>query len=165
MKPRTLKRKEIWPLKSSSEFLGVLEDSIFPLSGVWVAFSHLPPKWGCDKVDVIIYTSQNPLVPKSLELPLYHRYSLLKVNHITRPHRNPQKLTKMMATTTSAHEIIDSFIISYDLVPKMQTLDLLFPSWRSWHNEKSSSRFKRRSLDGLPSPTDYYQNPNKIFTS
>jgi hypothetical protein len=39
------------PLKSSSEFSGVREDSIFPLLGVWVAFSHLAPKWGCDNVN------------------------------------------------------------------------------------------------------------------
>ncbi len=30
-----------WPLQSSSEFLGVLEDSKFPLLGVWVSSSHL----------------------------------------------------------------------------------------------------------------------------
>jgi len=35
---------------------------------------------------------------------------------------------KMMAATTIAPEILDSFIISLDLVPKMQTLNLLFPS-------------------------------------
>jgi len=46
-KERT-KVKRIWPLKSSSEFSGVLEDSIFPFLGVWVAFSHLALKWGCD---------------------------------------------------------------------------------------------------------------------
>jgi len=46
MRPRTFQRKEIWPFKSSSEFSGVLEDSIFPLLGV--TFSHLAPKWGCD---------------------------------------------------------------------------------------------------------------------
>jgi hypothetical protein len=63
-----------------------------------------------------------------------------------------------MAATTIAHEILDIFIISLDLVPKMQTLDLLFPSWRSWHNERSSARFKRRkSLEGLLSLTDYYE--------
>jgi len=33
-----------------------------------------------------------------------------------------------MATTTIAPEILDFFIISLYLVPKMQTLDLLFPS-------------------------------------
>jgi hypothetical protein len=37
------------PSKLSSEFSKVLEDSIFPLLGVWVAFSHLAPKWGCNK--------------------------------------------------------------------------------------------------------------------
>jgi hypothetical protein len=30
-----------WPLNSSSEFSGVLEDSNFPLLGVWVSSSHL----------------------------------------------------------------------------------------------------------------------------
>jgi hypothetical protein len=30
-----------WPLQSSSEFLGVPEDSKFPLLGVWVSSSHL----------------------------------------------------------------------------------------------------------------------------
>ncbi len=38
---RALKCEEIWPLKSSSEFLGVLEDSNFPLLGVWASPSHL----------------------------------------------------------------------------------------------------------------------------
>jgi len=41
---------------------------------------------------VIIYASPYPLGPKSLELPLYHMYSLLRVNHISASHRNPQKL-------------------------------------------------------------------------
>ncbi len=31
-----------WPRHSSSEFLGVLEDSQVPFSGVWVATSHFP---------------------------------------------------------------------------------------------------------------------------
>jgi hypothetical protein len=31
-----------WSLQSSSEFLGVPEDSKFPLLGVWVSSSHLP---------------------------------------------------------------------------------------------------------------------------
>ncbi len=30
-----------WPLQSSFEFLGVAEDSKFPLSGMWVSSSHL----------------------------------------------------------------------------------------------------------------------------
>jgi hypothetical protein len=34
----------------------------------------------------------------------------------------------MVAATTIAFEILDFFIISFDMVPKMQTLDLLFPS-------------------------------------
>jgi len=45
---RTHQGEDIWPLKSSSKFSRVPEDSIFPLLGVWVAFSHLAPKWGCD---------------------------------------------------------------------------------------------------------------------
>jgi hypothetical protein len=49
---RTHQGEEIWPLKLSSEFSGVPEDSIFPLLGMQVAFSHLAPKWGCDKIVV-----------------------------------------------------------------------------------------------------------------
>jgi hypothetical protein len=49
---------------------------------------------------------------------------------------------------------------------KIQTLDLLFPSWHSWHNERSNTEFKkRRSPKRLLSPTDHYQNPNKLHTS
>jgi hypothetical protein len=39
--PRTFKYEEIYPLKSNSEFLGVPEDSNFPLLGVWASPSHL----------------------------------------------------------------------------------------------------------------------------
>ncbi len=91
-------------------------------------FSKVGQRSKIGQVDVIVYTSQYPLVPKSLDLPLYHRYSLLRIDHITHSHRNPQKLTKMMAATTTTPEILDSFIISLDLVPKMQTSNLLFPS-------------------------------------
>jgi len=35
----------------------------------------------------------------------------------------------MVATTTTAFEILDFFVISLDLVPKMQMLDLQFPSY------------------------------------
>jgi hypothetical protein len=37
----TFEFKEIWPLKSSSEFSGVPEVSNFPLLGVWASPSHL----------------------------------------------------------------------------------------------------------------------------
>ncbi len=37
-----------WPLQSSFEFLGVPEDSKFPLLGVSFILTLLP-KWGCDK--------------------------------------------------------------------------------------------------------------------
>jgi hypothetical protein len=57
MRPRTLKCEDIWPLKLSSEFSRVPEDSIFPLLGVWIAFSHLAPKWGCDTLQAMF----NPL--------------------------------------------------------------------------------------------------------
>jgi hypothetical protein len=78
----------------------------------------------------------------------------------------PPKTVKMMVTTTTTLEILDPFIISFDLVPKMQTLALLFPSSCFWHNEKSSAKFKkRRSSKGLPSSTEYYQNPNKLHIS
>jgi len=61
-------------------------------------------------VDVIVYISQYPFIPKSPELPQYHRYSLLIIDHITLSHQNPQKLSKMVAATTTAPEILDSFI-------------------------------------------------------
>ncbi len=51
-----------------------------------------------------------------------------------------------MATITSAPEILDSFIISFVLVPKMQTLDLLIPSWRSWHNGRLGAKFKKSKI-------------------
>jgi hypothetical protein len=35
----------------------------------------------------------------------------------------------MVAATTTALEILDFFVISLDLVPKMQMLDLQFPSY------------------------------------
>jgi hypothetical protein len=38
---RTPQCKVFWPFNSSSEFLGVPEDSKFPLLGVWVSPSHL----------------------------------------------------------------------------------------------------------------------------
>ncbi len=41
MTPRAFKCKEIWPLQSRSEFLGVPKDSNFPLLGVWASPSHL----------------------------------------------------------------------------------------------------------------------------
>ncbi len=39
---RTPQGKVFWPLKSSSEFLGVPEGSQVPILGVWVATSHFP---------------------------------------------------------------------------------------------------------------------------
>jgi hypothetical protein len=51
MTPRTLKCKEIQPLLSSSEFLRVPEDSIFPLSGMNFILT-LIPKWGCNTLYV-----------------------------------------------------------------------------------------------------------------
>jgi hypothetical protein len=77
---------------------------------------------------MIVYISQYPLVPKSPKFPLYHMYSLFIIDHMTNSHQNPLKLSKMMAATTTAPKILDIFIISLDLVPKMQTLNLLFPS-------------------------------------
>jgi len=69
MTPRTLQCEEIWPLKSSFEFSEVLEDSIFPLLGVWVAFSHLAPKWGCDTDNTMnAHLSRFKLIPNSLHL-------------------------------------------------------------------------------------------------
>ncbi len=91
-------------------------------------FSKVGQRSRTELVDVIVYTSQYPLVPKSPDLPLYHKYSLLIIDHITHSHQNPKKLTKMMATTTTTPKILDSFIISLDLVLKMQTLNLQFPS-------------------------------------
>jgi hypothetical protein len=41
MTPRTPQCKVFWPFNSSSEFLGVLEDSKFPLLGMWASPSHL----------------------------------------------------------------------------------------------------------------------------
>jgi len=38
---RTPQCEVFWPLNSSSEFLGIPEDSNFPLLGVWVSSSHL----------------------------------------------------------------------------------------------------------------------------
>jgi hypothetical protein len=38
---RTLQCEVFWPFNSSSDFSGVLEDSKFPLLGVWASPSHL----------------------------------------------------------------------------------------------------------------------------
>jgi hypothetical protein len=56
-----------------------------------------------------IKTSQFLHIPKSLELPLYHRYFLLKINHITHSHYIPQNLTQMMTATATALEIVRFF--------------------------------------------------------
>jgi hypothetical protein len=41
MTSRTPQCEVFWPFNSSSEFLGVPEDSKFPLLGVWASPSHL----------------------------------------------------------------------------------------------------------------------------
>jgi hypothetical protein len=41
MTPRTPQCEVFWPFNSSFEFLGVPEDSKFPLLGVWASASHL----------------------------------------------------------------------------------------------------------------------------
>jgi hypothetical protein len=41
MTPRTPQCEVFWPFNSSSKFLGVPEDSKFPLLGVWASPSHL----------------------------------------------------------------------------------------------------------------------------
>jgi hypothetical protein len=43
----------------------------------------------CDHLHLIVSSC-----PKSPKLPLYHKYSLLKVNHITRSHWKPPKTDK-----------------------------------------------------------------------
>ncbi len=45
MTPRTPQCKVFLPFNSSSKFLGVLEDSKFPLLGVWASPSHLAQSW------------------------------------------------------------------------------------------------------------------------
>jgi len=70
MKLNKLQWEEIGPLKSSSEFLGVLEDSIFPLLGVWVAFSHLAPKWGCNNFITRENTKKIELHLEELKAPI-----------------------------------------------------------------------------------------------
>jgi hypothetical protein len=55
MTRRTLKCEEIWPLQLSSEFLGVPEDSNFPLLGVWASPSHLAQSGVATMVMIILH--------------------------------------------------------------------------------------------------------------
>jgi hypothetical protein len=77
----------------------------------------------------------------------------------------PQIVEDDVATTT-ALEILDSFIASLVLVTKMQMLDFLISSWCSRHNIRSSVMFmKVRSPYQLLSPTNYQEIPKQLDTS
>jgi hypothetical protein len=66
MTPRAFKCKEIWPLQLCSEFLGVPEDSNFPLLGVWASPSHLAQS------GVATQTNINVWIHRSLLKKHYH---------------------------------------------------------------------------------------------
>jgi hypothetical protein len=115
----------------------------------------------CDRLHHTVSScSKIPGAPTISQVISFHNKS-----HYTFSSKPTKNLTKMMIAITTVLEIARFLHISLDLVPKMQILDLLLPSWRSWCNGKSGVGFKRiRSPKRFPSPIDYYQNPNKLHT-
>jgi hypothetical protein len=93
-----------------------------------------------------------PLFPKSLELPLSSRYSLLKMTTL-HTHIKTPKLSKMMLPQ---QPILKSLIhLSFPLCwsLKMKMLDLLISSWRSWHIGRSSIKmYERKKFRSTSTP-------------
>jgi hypothetical protein len=71
-----------------------------------------------------------------------------------------QKLTKMMVATTIVPKMLNSFIISFDLVAKMQTRPpISFLMFLAHQKIKHQVQKKKKS------PTNYYENLSKFHTS
>jgi len=77
--------------------------------------------WSSTLHSILLF--QNPRSSHNIIGTLFLELTTLHI-HI----KTPQKLSKMVAATTTALKILDYFIISLDPVPKMKMLDLLFPS-------------------------------------
>jgi hypothetical protein len=97
---------------------------------------------GCDLLATLhsILLFQNPRSSHYTASTLFSKWP-----HYTFTLKSP-KLSKMMVTTTIVPKILHLFIISLVLVLKMQTLDVLIPSWHFWHNGKLDTMFKKSKI-------------------